>query len=124
VGRRKEYRFYLADFDCSSATVEVGKAKFMCVKEWVSVGGLDGTLMCVLCDSTPSHIQGQFRGWSSGLQRAIVIPVVLTFIQSKVSERTGRSFVTLYGYYEGEWTHFGRQFEVVKPAQLAPRELR
>jgi hypothetical protein len=94
------------------------EAKDMCVKEWVKHGGLDGTLTCVLCGSTPVTYKD---GLGAGHRdcEGDCYTCGLDFYTSKGSERTGRTVTLCEFCYEGEWTHFGRRvFEVVKPAQL------
>ena len=97
------------------------EANDMCVQEWAKRGGLDGTLVCALCDSTPITYREGF--WSGHLDCALEhhdgCYCNLDFYTSKPSKRTGRTLTLCEFCYEGEWTRFGRQvFEVVRPVQL------
>ena len=95
-------------------------ANAKCAEEWQKRGGLDGTLVCSLCDITPvtyraerypRHQDCEVRDGCSACD--------LDFYSSAVSKRTGRTLTLCEFCYEGEWTRFGRRvFEVVKVSHL------
>jgi hypothetical protein len=95
------------------------EAKDMCAKEWKRRSGLDGTLVCALCDSTPAtHRKEKFpRHDCAHLDGCHGCD--LDFYASDVSKRTGRTLTLCEFCYEGKWTRFGRRvFKLVRLAQL------
>jgi hypothetical protein len=96
------------------------EAKDMCAKEWRKRGGLDGTLVCALCDSTPATYRKESFPRHDCAHLDGCYGCDLDFYTSDVSERTGRTLTLCEFCYEGKWTRFGRQaFEVVRLAQLS-----
>ena len=112
---------FLVNMTSSALRLELrAKAKEKCAQEWSRRGGLDGTLVCALCDSTPITYREGFR--SGHLDCALHRDGCycnLDFYTSRISEKTGRTLTLCEFCFEGEWTRFGRQiFEVVRPVQL------
>jgi hypothetical protein len=96
------------------------EAKRMCVTEWGKRGGLDGTLICALCDFTPITYRAEnFPRHGSCRSGDGCYSCNLDFYTSRVCERTGKTVTLCEFCYEGEWTRFGRRaFEVVRPVKL------